>query len=68
VYYSNNYTWACVDIPIPPPIVVNITKNVTVYEGTAPQLTGERLPLYGSIVIMLCIMAGVLLYFLTEWV
>jgi len=31
-------------------------------------LTGERLPLYGSIVIMFCIIAGVLLYFLAEWI
>jgi hypothetical protein len=44
----------------PAPIIVNITKNVTVSKVIS--LDGPTFPLYGSIVIMFCIVSGVFLY------
>jgi hypothetical protein len=63
---------------VPPPIIVNVTnkpmispfekpeyKNVTVYENS--KLDGPTSPLYGSIVIMICIVLGILFYLFADW-
>lgn len=56
IYDNETIAYKCKDIPIPPPIIVNITKNVTVLKIV--DLNGPTKPLYGSIIIMTIITFG----------
>jgi hypothetical protein len=63
-----NNTYVCVDIPIPPPTIIEtVIQNVTIIRKTFG-LSHPTYPLYGSIVIMGLIVGGSILYIAMDYV